>query len=107
MTVESSRASKSYNQGRKHAFPRLRAVPRLNAEARRAEAFAAKRLAQRFVAGVRHTSCTEMHYSPRNMPKGTRARHRFSSALLSPSPSSSPPAPPGARPARADGGRSG
>jgi hypothetical protein len=58
-----------WTQGRRHAFPRLRAVPRLNAEARRAEAFVAKRLAQRFVAGVRHTSCTEMHYSPRNMAK--------------------------------------
>ena len=23
----------------------------------------------RFVAGVRRTSCTEMHYSPRNMPQ--------------------------------------
>ena len=45
--------------------------------------------------------------APGIWPKGTRARPRFSSALLSPSPSSSPPAPPGARPARADGGRSG
>jgi hypothetical protein len=41
-------------------FSRLRAFPRLTAEARRAEAVVAKRLAQRFVAGVRHTSCTEM-----------------------------------------------
>ena len=56
-------------QGRNQAFSRLRAFPGLNAEARRAEAFVAKRLAQRFVAGVRRTSCTEMHYSPRNMPE--------------------------------------
>jgi len=42
-----------HEQGRKHAFPRLRALPGLNAEARRAEAFVAKRLAQRFVALAR------------------------------------------------------
>ncbi len=47
-------------QGRKQAVSRLRAFPRLNAEARRASAFVAKRPAQRFAAGVRHTSCTEM-----------------------------------------------
>ncbi len=97
-------------QGRKQAFPRLRAFPRLNAEARRAEAFVAKRLAhcwQRFVAGVRHTSCTEMHYSPRNKPKRdpSPTTALLCSVLPLPFLLSSPP--PGARPTRANGGRSG
>ena len=94
-------------QGRKQAFSRLRAFPRLNAEARRAEAVVAKRLAQRFVAGVRHTSCTEMHYSPRNKPKRDPSPSSvfLCSALPLPFLLSSPP--PGARPARANGGRSG
>ena len=94
-------------QGRKQAFSRLRAFPGLNAEARRAEAFVAKRLAQRFVAGVRHTSCTEMHYSPRKRPKRDPSPSSvfLCSALPLPFLLSSPP--PGARPARANGGRSG
>ena len=95
------------HQGRKQAFSRLRAFPRLTAEARRAEAVVAKRLAQRFVAGVRHSSCTETHYSPRNKPKRDPSRSSvfLCSALPLPFLLSSPP--PGARPARANGGRSG
>ena len=97
------------DQGRKQAFSRLRAFPGLNAEARRAEAVVAKRLAQRFVAGVRYASCTEMHYSPRNKPKRDPSPSSvfLCSALPLPFLLSSPP--PGARPARATGkgGRSG
>ena len=94
-------------QGRKHAFSRLRAFPRLTAEARRAEAVVAKRLAQRFVAGVRHTSCTEMHYSPRNKTKRDPSSTSVFLCSALPLPFLHSPPPPGARPARANGGRSG
>ncbi len=69
MARNSAASSRVEKHCSKQALSRLRAFPRLNAEARRAEVFVARRLAQRFVAGVRHTSCTEMHYSPKSKPK--------------------------------------
>ncbi len=99
--------TRRFRQGRKQAFSRLRAFPRLNGEARRAEAFAAKRLAQRFVAGFRHTSCTKMHYSPRNKPKRDPSPTTVFLCSVLPLPFLLSSPPPGARPARANGGRSG
>ncbi len=60
----------------------------------------------RFVAGVRHTSCTEMHYSPRNKPKRDPSPSSVFLCSALPLPFLLSSSPPGARPARANGGRS-
>ena len=60
-------------------FPQYARFQGPPAEARRAEAVVAKRLAQRFVLGVSQARCPETHYSPRNWAKRDLGSIPFSS----------------------------